>query len=151
MSNTITAVFDSSEDEDSLQPFEHFTFTTQDRSTLTQTAVDTALSAELSKISHEYEHAGEMYAHLQHNVENFWAKSSTTLLTGAQASEVLSCLGLSAGALTAVGQSTLTHIVAIAHSLQLQGCEKYMFLIALIQLGERQHGLHCAQVKRASS
>ena len=67
-------------------------------------------------------------------------------LTGAQASEVLSCLGLSAGSLTAVGQKTLAYIAGIAHSLQLQGCEKYMFLVALIELGDQQHELQCAQV-----
>lgn len=64
----ITAVFDSSEDEDTLQPHEQSTLATQSGNSFTQTTTDTALSAELSNIAHEYEHSGESYADLQHNV-----------------------------------------------------------------------------------
>ena len=59
---------------------------------------------------------------------------------------MLSRLGLSPDMFSRGGQETLAHIAATARSLHLQGCEQYMFLVALLQLREQQHSLYCAQV-----
>lgn len=70
---------------------------------------------------------------------------------GGLAQEVLSCLGLSVQALSTNGQEALSNIASTARSLQLRGCEQYMFLTALIQLAGQQHELLSAQVSLHAS
>lgn len=138
----LTAVFDSSDEED-VPPHATRTVTTQDHKEAA--AADVALSAELSKLSHEYDQEGKS---LRSCLEAICAYSvrKKAQVAGAQACEVLSCLGLSPEMFSRGGQETLAHIAATARSLHLQGCEQYMFLVALLQLREQQHSLYCAQV-----
>lgn len=138
----LTAVFDSSDEEDKQQ---HPTRTLTTRDHKEAAAADAALCAELSRLSQEYDQEGKA---LRWCLEASCAHSAhkKAQVAGAQACEVLSCLGLSPDRLSRGGQDTLAHIATTARSLHLQGCEQYMFLVALLQLREQQHSLYCAQV-----
>ncbi|DBA75170.1 hypothetical protein WJX77_006789 [Trebouxia sp. C0004] len=124
--SSLSAVFDSSDDDDLLNTQATQTALYKDHSAnglqcTAQDVQDDLLCSQVLRLSDEYSQAGE------------------------QLQEQLSCLGLSTTQLSPAAACDLQCIAAAAQALRLQGCQNSAILLALSQLRIQESQLACAQ------
>lgn len=151
--SSLSAVFDSSDDDDLLNTQATQTALDKDDSAnglqcTAQDRQDDLLRSQLLRLSDEYRQAGQTVLLCRHSLQILGAPVAQIRLqfTGEQLQEQLSCLGLSTTQLSPAAASDLQCIAAAAQALRLQGCQSSAFLLALSQLRTQESQLACAQV-----